>query len=256
MAGFELRFRFLGAFAVHTSGGWHGGPPPKRGRELLQLLGAYPRRVATCEALAEAFWPEVAPDAVAHRIHLSASGARAYLRDVAGGRELVRRVPGGYAWDAAADVRSDLRELLYLSLSESPDDLRSAVELYAGEFLAGETADWAQPLRVRCARAFEAAIEALAERAIKDRDYARALSYGLQLLDADPAHEAATRLSMGCFAKLGQRGRALECYDALRTYLRRTLSIEPTNETNDFASALRRRDAVEYFESETRALLV
>ncbi len=236
-----LEFRFLGGFSICAGTVWYDGPAPKRGRELLQYLGAYPRRVATHEALAEAFWPGLPVDEVTHRIHLAASGARGYLRSVLHGRDAIRRAPGGYTWDPGVRVSSDIDDLLRLSANESSDDsLRSVVSVYRGEFLAGEPAQWIQPLRIRCASAYGVAIETLAHRAVSAGDYAQALAFGLQLLDAEPAHEAATRLTMRCFAALGQRSRALECFLMLQTHLQQTLGITPADETTSLAFELRR----------------
>jgi DNA-binding SARP family transcriptional activator len=235
----HLQFRFLGQFAVGADLRWYGGPSPKKGRDLIQYLGAYPRRVATRDELADAFWPGVDAETVAHRIHLAASGARTYLRGVLDGEDVIDCVPGGYAWIPHVRVTSDADEFLRLCRAETTEALRSAAELYGGEFLAGEGADWLQPLRVRCASAYGCAMDHLAEQAAAAGDHAKALSYGLQLIAAEPAHEGATRLVMRSFASLGQRVRALQQYAALTSYLERHLGIGPTHETVSLAAALR-----------------
>jgi DNA-binding SARP family transcriptional activator len=240
MGVFALEFRFLGGFSLRSSTQWLEGPGAKRGRELIQYLGAYPRRVATHEALADAFWPDVEVDDVAHRIHLAASGARGYLRGVLAGNDVIRRAPGGYMWDPGVRVTSDVDELLRLCRSDSSDALKSALDVYGGEFLAGEPAPWVQPMRMRCASAYGNAVELLAHRAVSAGEYAQALAYGLQLIDAEPAHEAATRLTMRCFAMLGQRARAIECYNGLRAYMQRNLGISPALETAALAHELRK----------------
>jgi DNA-binding SARP family transcriptional activator len=234
----NLEFRYLGHFALRGGGEWHPGPSPKKGRDLIQYLGAYPRRVGTREQLAAAFWPELETDAVAHRVHLAASGARAYLRHVLAGYDAIHRVASGYAWSSRLTISSDVDEFLTCCRSGTPDALRSAVALYGGAFLAGELAEWLQPLRIRCATAYECALERLAEFAAAGGDHASALSYGLQLVDTEPAHEGATRLVMRSFAALGQRHRALERFDGLREYLRKHLGVEPTDETSSLALLL------------------
>jgi DNA-binding SARP family transcriptional activator len=240
VAGLALEFRFLGGFSIRANADWHDGPAPKRGRELLQFLGAYPRRVATHDALAEAFWPDVHVEDVGHRIHLAASGARGYLRGVLSANDVIRRTPGGYTWDPSVQVSSDVDDLLRLCRSESTDALESARAVYGGEFLAGEPALWVRPLRIRCANAYGNAIEQLAHRAVSAGEYSQALAYGLELMESDPAHEAATRLTMRCFAVLGQRARAIECFNALHAYLQRSLGIEPAPETLALALELRK----------------
>jgi DNA-binding SARP family transcriptional activator len=241
----HLRFRFFGHFAIRSEAEWRSGPAPKKGRDLLQYLGAYPRRVATRDELGAAFWPGTEPEDTAHRIHLAASGARKYLRDMLAGHDALECVPGGYVWHPSVRIHSDAEELLALCRTGAIDALETATELYGGEFLAGEVADWLQPLRVRCASAFGAAIECLADHALQRGDHALALAYGLQLVEAEPGHEGATRLVMQCFTALGQRMRALERYEALVAYLLRHLGIGPTDETTALARDLLPRPATE-----------
>jgi DNA-binding SARP family transcriptional activator len=234
----QLQFRFLGPFAVCSAGAWHPGPPPKKGREFIQYLGVYPRRVATIEDLASAFWPRFEIDDVRHRIHLAASGARIFLRHVLGGVDALKCLGGGYTWDPAIRIESDVEQFIARSRHGTLDAFREAIELYGGEFLAGETADWLQPMRVRLATARASALEALAESAFASRDYARALSFGLELVDAERGHESGTRLVMRCFASLGQRTRVLEQYMALKNYLAEQIGVEPTDETAHLAHQL------------------
>jgi DNA-binding SARP family transcriptional activator len=234
----QLELRFLGQFAVHGVDGWQAGPAPKKGRELIQYLGAYPRRVATRDELATAFWPELEPDMVTHRVHLAVSGARAYLRTILAGRDAIRCVAHGYAWSASVDVHSDVDRFLAQCSRGTTEAFRAAIDIYGGEFLAGETADWLQPLRVRCASAYGCALEEIAQRAIAAGDYHTGLTFALQLVQFDRGHEGATRLVMRCFAATGQRGRALEQYTALRAYLAKHLSVDATEETAALARQL------------------
>ena len=108
-----LEFRFLGQFSIRGPGGWQAGPSLKKGGELLQYLGIYPRRIATKDELAAAFWPELDPEAVAHRLHLAASGARGYLRRMLGASDAIVAVT---ATGLGARVRL---------LTGDPDDLNA-----------------------------------------------------------------------------------------------------------------------------------
>ncbi len=234
----RLHFRFLGDFGIQAETRWYRGPSAKKGRDFIQYLGAYPRRLATVDELAEAFWPGLDLEMVTHRIHLAASGARTYLRELLGGEDVIECAAGGYAWGPQTHVTSDASEFLELCRSKSSEALQLAAELYAGEFLAGETADWLQPLRIRCASAYSCAMHRLAEEAVSSGDPGRALSCGLQLIAAEPGHESATCLVIRCFVALGQRARAVEQYDALVAYLERHLGIRPTQQTTDLVSQL------------------
>jgi len=233
-----LEFRFLGAFGIRSTGGWHCGPAPKKGREFLQYLGIHPHRVATRDELAAAFWPALDFEAVAHRIHLAASGARVFLRQLCDGAEALQCVGSGYIWSPEVTVVSDVGRFMEYSRLGTIESLRAAINLYAGDFLAGENADWLQPMRVRIASARASALEAIIEDLVAREQYAAALSFGLDLMEGEPVHENGTRLVMRCFAALGQRTRVLEQYNHLKAYLAEQIGVEPTSETTQLAFKL------------------
>jgi DNA-binding SARP family transcriptional activator len=111
------------------------------------------------------------------------------------------------------------------------EDLRAAVSLYAGDFLTGEKADWLLPMRVKLASARASALEAIIEDLFLRGQYSEALSFGLDLVDAERGHENGTRQVMRCFAALDQRTRAIEQYNFLKAYLAEQIGVEPTEET-------------------------
>jgi LuxR family transcriptional regulator, maltose regulon positive regulatory protein len=234
-----LRFRFLGQFWILTANGWQLGPPPKKGGELLQYLGTYPRRIATRDELAAAFWPDFDPDTVAHRIHLAASGARAYLRRHLGTPDALISVAGGYAWSLGVAIHTDVEEFFTLCRQGTRQSLEAAVSTYGGEFLSGEVADWLQPMRIRCASIYACALELLARHAEADRDFPSALHAAFRLYEAERGHEGATRSIMRCFAALGQRDRAENQFVCLREYLHGRLGVEPSEETATLAREIR-----------------
>jgi LuxR family transcriptional regulator, maltose regulon positive regulatory protein len=234
-----LRLRFLGQFGIFTAAGWHRGPSLKKGGELLQYLGTYPRRIATKDELAAAFWPELDADTVAHRIHLAASGARLYLRRHLNAPDAMVSVVGGYAWSLRTTIRSDIEDFFTLCRRGLRESLEAAVAIYEGEFLSGETAEWIQPMRIRCASIYACALELLARHAESDGDFPAALNAGLRLYDAERGHEGATRLIMRCFAALGQRDRAESQFTSLREYLHGRLGVEPSEETAMLAREIR-----------------
>ncbi|HEY2475790.1 MAG TPA: bacterial transcriptional activator domain-containing protein [Candidatus Cybelea sp.] len=232
-----LEFRFLGAFGIRSGGNWSVGPAPKKGREFIQYLAVHPNRVATRDELAGAFWPELDFDEVSHRIHLAASGARVFLRQLCG-LDALQYVGCGYTWNPGVTIVSDVARFIDYTRVGTIESLRAAVDLYAGDFLAGETADWLQPMRVRVAAARASALEAIIEELVDREKFSRALAFGLDLMEAEPGHEHGTRLVMRCFSALGQRARALEQYRLLKTYLAEQIGVEPTAETSRLASEL------------------
>lgn len=227
-----LQVRSLGTFAYRGDGGrWQNGPSFKRGRELLQYLISYPRTPVSRETLADAFWPELDGADVRHRLHLAVTGARAALRDALPEVDGVRCVAGSYVWDPAIRVESDVDRFLAAYRLPERSAMESAVATYGGEYLAGENAEWIYPLRIRCANAYVTMLERLAELAAAEGDHGRALEYALRLVEADRAHEGATRLIMKSLAATGRRCAALAEYDALAKYLDKRLGMKPSHQT-------------------------
>jgi DNA-binding SARP family transcriptional activator len=226
-----LQVRSLGTFALRTDAAWHVGGAFKRGRELLQYFVSYPRVAASRETLVEALWPDADGESVAHRLHLAVSGARAALRALLPDVDAIRCSAGSYAWHQAVAIESDVETLLGANRTGSRAAMESAVALYAGEFLAGDNAEWMYPLRLRCSNAYVTMLERLAEAALTERDYPNALEWSLRLVEFDRAHEGATRLVMRALAASGRRGAALAQFNELVRYLRAHLAIEPSSQT-------------------------
>jgi DNA-binding SARP family transcriptional activator len=233
-----IEFRFLGRFAVRSGEAWHPGPPAKKGGWLMQYLGCYPQRVATREELARAFWPGLPVEDAAHRIHLAVSGARTYLRGLFDGIDALECVGNGYCWTPAVRIASDAERLLEYTRRNTLESHRAALDLYGGEFLAGETSGWLQSMRIRLAAARDRALEKMATELIARDEWGAALDYALDLINSERGHEAATRLVMRCFAELGQPARALQQYRLLVSYLAEQIGVEPSPETTALAARL------------------
>ena len=226
-----LQVRCLGTFALRSGGVWSAGPRFKREREFLEYFVSYPRAALSRETLAEVLWPEHDAEGVTHRLHLAVSGARAVLRSVLPDVNAIRFLGGAYSWDQSVVIESDVESLFRANREATREAMEGAVALYRGEFLAGDTAEWIYPLRIRCANAYVGILERLAEEGLQEHDYPRALEWALRLVESDRAHEGATRLVMTALAESGRRGAALAEFDTLASYLYRHLAIEPSTQT-------------------------
>lgn len=229
----KLHVRCLGTFAFRGDGVWKKGPTFKRGRELLQYLATYSRAAVSRDTLAEVFWPELDADTVRHRLHLAVAGARAALRAAVPEIDPIRCAGGSYAWHPALCVETDYDAFFACQREGTLDAMRRGVALYAGDYCAGESAEWMYALRVRAQSAYVTMLERLAADAIGRDDPATALEYGLQLVEADRGHEGAARLVMRAFAAVGRRAAALDAYDALCRWLRRHLNVAPARATTE-----------------------
>jgi DNA-binding SARP family transcriptional activator len=225
-----IELRFLGRFAIRAGDLWHAGPPPKKGRWLIQYLGSYPGRVASRDEIAAAFWPHCDSEDVAHRIHIASSGARAFLRQLFR-IDAIECVGSGYSWNRNVRIVSDADQFLEHANSESPERFRLAADLYRGEYLAGETVDWLQQRRIKFAAVRAYMLQRLIEHLFANGEYVSALSFGVDLIDSERGNEGVARLVMRCFARLGQPMRALEQFRLLESHLADQLGVEPAEET-------------------------
>jgi DNA-binding SARP family transcriptional activator len=237
-----LRVICLGTFRIAGQGGWETAPRRKRGRELIQYLALHPNRGVSRQRLSELFWPDLDAQSVQHRLHIAVSGARTFLREILGGFDSIRCTAEGYAWHPGIRVVSDVARFVDLHRDGTTAAFKEAVELYGGELFEGDGGDWLQPARVRYATMFASMLERLADEAFAGECYEVALDCALELLGIDRAHEGASRMVMRCFAALGRRSRALAEYEALRTYLKRHLGVEPMRETAELIDAILRQD--------------
>jgi DNA-binding SARP family transcriptional activator len=194
-------------------------------------LALNPARTVSRARLSELFWPDLCADAVKHRLHIAASGARTFLREILNGVDAIRCTPEGYAWTPGLQVTSDISRFTDLYRNGSTEAMSEAVALYGGELFAGDQSDWLQPARVKYATMYATMLERLASEAFSSGSFETALHFGLDLLAADRAHEGASRLVMRSFSAVGRRGQAAAEYETLRAYLRKHLGIEPMPET-------------------------
>jgi DNA-binding SARP family transcriptional activator len=233
-----LRFRCFGHFVFLDEGPRDATPAHQRGREFLQYLVTYHHAPVARDALAYAFWPDLETDAVGHRLHVAASGARATLRTATGGLDPIRFVDASYAWHPSIrlEVDADRFEACYADGSIAA--MREAVDLYQGAFLAGEGGDWVAPMRVRYESAFITMVERLAAERMERHDYPAAIDIALRAIAVDRAHEGITRAAMTCFSRMGRRAPALAEYDALASYLHRVLGVEPMRATRELRDAI------------------
>ena len=233
-----LRVRCLGPFLINGIDGWRALPSFKKGRELVEYLAIHSETFVPRERLLDAFWPASRGDRLAHRLHLAASGARATLRGILGGFDVIVCVGGGYGWRQDVVIESDLQRFFECAKARDVESAREGIKLYTGDLLAGERADWISALRARCASIYILMLGCLALDSFSSGDYQTALGYALQIAEFDRSHEPAARLIMRCYAALGQRGAARAEYDSVAKFLATELGVEPSPETQYTLHAL------------------
>jgi DNA-binding SARP family transcriptional activator len=213
-----LRIQALGPTRVGSqSGGWIA----RRPGQLLKLMLARRGRASTVDEIVEALWPGSGYGA--------AGNVRYYVhvlrKALAPHGALVRCGGGGYALDMSA-VALDAEEF---ETALARGDLREALSLYTGDFLADEPyAEWAQSERQRLHELACEALRALAQELLAGGELAGAQECLARLAEMAPYDEDVHRELIALEIARGRRSDALRRYEALRHRMRAAFAEEPS----------------------------
>ncbi len=143
------------------------------------------------------------------------------------------------------NVRVDVLEFRALVQANTLDTLTRAVQLYAGDFLAGFTLrdspafdEWQFFETESLRKQFASALEQLVAQETARRAYKRAIEYARRWLALDPLHEPAHRALMLLYARDGQRAAALRQYRECVRQLEQELGVAPLPETTELFRAI------------------
>ncbi|HSG82150.1 MAG TPA: BTAD domain-containing putative transcriptional regulator [Gemmatimonadota bacterium] len=146
------------------------------------------------------------------------------------------------AVDFGSDVWLDVEEF---ERRIEEGDLKSAVEMYRGPFLADlafgepEFDHWADRQRAGLGRKFRKAALQLATEAKEASDPKAAVSYCRLLIGHDPLDDEAQHLLIECLYLRGDRLEALRQYDKYRDLLASELEVEPLEHTRELVARIR-----------------
>lgn len=238
----DLAVHCLGPLRVYRDDRDLGPPPNRRARSVFKYLLVHRGRPTPKDVLMGLFWPEATPTAARNSLNVAIHGLRRYLRTAEQDGHVLFR-GDGYQFHPDLRLWIDLEEFtthaeraaaLRLDRNE-PDEL---VELEDAEVLCQGALfeddpyeDWAADHVRTVHDTYVEVLDRLCERyrlACDRGGMARVLR---KVLTVQPAHEAAHRELMRCFAGAGQRHLALRQYDDCRTALDRHLDLEPSRET-------------------------
>jgi DNA-binding SARP family transcriptional activator len=133
----------------------------------------------------------------------------------------------------AADIRVDLRELTGLAHRllagcldhDNPDYERLS---RPGELLADWYEDWVLIERERFRQLRLHALEKLCEGLTQMRRFGQAVQAGMASVTGEPLRESAQRMLIRAYLAEGNRGEAIQQYQAYRRILKSELGLEPT----------------------------
>jgi DNA-binding SARP family transcriptional activator len=116
--------------------------------------------------------------------------------------------------------------------------LAEAVEIYAGELLAGRYDDWLADHRERLGQMYRDALDRLARSAQRDGRWPEATRWAERLVAQDPLHEESHRRLIELAQASGDRARAVRAYHVCASTLERELGIEPSPDTRALYESL------------------
>jgi predicted ATPase/DNA-binding SARP family transcriptional activator len=215
-----------------TAADWGYAKP----KELFFYLVAQPPR--TKEQIGLDFWPEASPEQLRRNFRATLY----HLRQALGQRDWVLFEAGRYAFNRAFDYWYDVEQFesqvgaAQAAAANDPvqaiEALAEATSLYRGDYLAGLALDeWAAGRRESLRQLYLTAQLNRADLLFAAGRYQDAAAVYQALLAQDNLLEKAHRGLMGCYARLGQRGRALRHYQELVTLLAEELGAAPEAES-------------------------
>lgn len=211
-----------------------------RARELLLYLLAHPHGRRR-EDIGLVFWPEASAAQVKNSFHVLLHR----LRKVLGRHDVVIVEDERYGinpalapWFDAAVFEREVK-----AAKRDADRLAAAIALYRGDLFEGEVAgEWHLDLQDRLRALHRDALSTLADLRLDDAGAAvRILE---ELVRVDELREDAHRRLLLCYARIGQRDRALLQYERLVELLRTELAANPSRATVELADKIRRAEAV------------
>lgn len=227
----ELQIVTLGRFTVEGANGpingdWLGQRPG----QLLKYLVGERRRVISSDQIAEAMWPEAAPEDARNRLRYYVHALREKLEPERAWRSPSRVVVarnGGYLLDTSQvwidadeferEVRAGLAALDQGLSDPAAAHLAGALDLYQGGFLVEDPyAEWALAERERLQELAGRALRAKVKIHLRSGDLETVATDARRLADMEPFDTDAQKIFIEICLRRGRRSEAFRRYSALR----------------------------------------
>jgi predicted ATPase/DNA-binding SARP family transcriptional activator len=213
---------------------------------LLAYLAYFPGSHHPRETLIGLLWPEAPPDAARNSLSNALSSLRHQLEPPG--------VPAGTVLQAdrftiglrGAVIRTDVAEFeerlqmaeQAANTFEPTQQLRQALELYAGPLLPGYYEDWALWEAQRLLERYLQATRRLVRSLAKSKQWDLALDYSHRAVALDPLREETYQDLMRLLIAAGQPAAALQQYRELEARLRQDIDSLPTVVTQRLAQEI------------------
>jgi len=236
-AGGALCFRVLGDLQVT----WHGidvGPVlwyRRQPKALMKLLLLQYERVVSGDAMMDAIWPDLTPDAARANLHVNIQRLRSGMKPF--GAERVETVEGGYVLRLRPEDTLDLLDFdraseeagRALAAGGVPRDHAERLsELFRGEVLADDPyAEWVIAPRQRVRATFEDILARTAAGLRREGEHGPAAELLRRLLELDPTSEDHAADLADCLLELGDRASAMTVLDRVERHVAEELDAAP-----------------------------
>ena len=250
-----LRIHLFGGFLLER-GDWSLPPIASRaGRSLFAYLVMNRDRPLQRDFLAGTFWPEMPEGRARRRL----SHTLWQIQDVVNtdSVSLLEVTSDTLAFDASSPFWLDVEEFDRNVSSTGPGHnerlrpetldaarLRTCVELYRGDFLAGYFDDWVLVEQDHYRQKYLSALRRLVDATKAEGAYEEALAFARRLTHHDPLSEEAHQEVMRLSFLLGRTSDAIEQFERCRSVLEEELGAEPSAPTVEiYEKILRQRRA-------------
>lgn len=216
-----LRLFSTGAFEVYfgdqrvDEAVWKG----QKNKFLLACIASGGGRQLPDERVVEEFWPG---GSLGGKRNLN--NVLYILRKGLNGKDYVLRTPGYLALNPALPRWHDLEEIEECLKVGTPEALKRASSLYRGPYLEGCYMEFAITVRTRLETAMAEGLWKLAA-ALEPREAVEQLQ---RLLEIDPCHQDAYRMSMQHYLAAGRPEEAVRVYKRCEKMLAQELQMEPS----------------------------
>ncbi len=251
----SITAHLLGSFSFCVNDATVQNWPTGKGRAVLKYLLAHHNEPIPRDVLMDAFWPQAGPESARNSLNVALYGLRQALKTVTD-KPVVLFEEGAYGFNPEFHIWIDVDEFdrhveagrrleANGQITKAAAKYEAAIELYQGDFLAGDLyEEWPVLPREHLRVAYLEVLDHLSQIRFSQGQYPECATLCQLLLTRDTCREDIHCLLMRCYSREGQGHLALRQYQICVEALRTELEVDPAPETTRLYEQIRRRGRV------------